>query len=367
MKRKLIMYVLNDITTDARVQRAATALASDFDVTLISTQKGKQIIDDKYINILVGGRFNGILNIFDSIFSAWKIIHKYQPDIVYCHDYYSAILAFFLIKTNCKAKIVYDAHELMIPETGRKDNRLKFFYWFEKRIVNKVDLLICANEERGEIMKKHYGLSQSPFVVPNISQLLVNDDDNDTKALLYSLMDFFSVPKYTVVYAGAVIKSRCVEELLDAAISLSDQCKLLIVGNGDALATLKVKAANHPELLSAFVGAVPYKSLGSILSRCDIGFLYYPVNTLNNTYCASNKIYEYASVGLPMVANENPTVRRIFKDSHIGLTTGDFKKGIILIASELSFYKSKCLEFTSNNQWSKEANNLLQKIEDIYT
>ena len=43
MKKRMYMYVYNDITTDARVQRAANALADDFELTLISTQKGKTI------------------------------------------------------------------------------------------------------------------------------------------------------------------------------------------------------------------------------------------------------------------------------------------------------------------------------------
>ena len=160
-------------------------------------------------------------------------------------------------------------------------------------------------------------------------------------------------------------RSRCIIELFDAALALADKCKLLIVGNGDALEELKIKASEHPELHTAFTGSIPYKSLGSILSRCDIGFLYYPVDTLNNRYCASNKIFEYASVGLPILANENPTVKRILEDASIGISTTNFGEGVHIIFEKGENYKNNCMVFTQNNQWKNMAVLFLQKIESM--
>ena len=365
-RKKIVMYVYNDITTDARVQRAADALAADYDLTLISTQKGKLIKDNNYKNLLVGWRSQGMTNIMATIMGAWRIVRKQHPDVVYCHDYYSSILAYLLIKTHYSGKIVYDAHELIIPEDGYKNNRLSFFYWFEKRIVNKVDLLICASKERGSIMKEHYGLQNAPLVIPNISQLQINDEDKDVQSILDSLKDFFSIDKTTVVYAGAVTGSRRINELLDATISLSDRCKLLIVGNGSALDSIKNKATEHPELESAFTGGIPYKCLGSVLSRCDIGFLYYPSNTLNNKYCASNKIYEYASVGLPMLANENPTVKDILENAKIGISTLNFREGLLQLVADGETYKRNCQVFTLENQWLNEAERLKGAIGTLF-
>lgn len=361
-RKKIVMYVYNDITTDARVQRAANALADGFDLIVISTQKGKKVLDDGYKNLLVGGQSNGSMNIFKTIISAWRIIRKQRPDIVYCHDYYSAILAYLLLKTNYSGKVIYDAHELMIPEPGQNDKRLSFFYWFEKRIVKKVNLLICASEERGQIMKEHYGLKTIPYVVPNISQLQVNDNDPEVQTILKSLKDFFTDNKPTVVYAGAVTSSRRIGELVDVSISLNHQCKLLIVGNGPDLGALKAKVSEHQELKSAFTGAVPYKCLGSILSRCNIGFLYYPVNTLNNKYCASNKIYEYASVSLPVLANENPTVKMILESAKIGISTSNFENGLIQLINNGEQYKQNCSVFNKNNQWDKVADHLKKVV-----
>ena len=363
--KKMIMYVYNDITTDARVQRAANALAFDFDLTLISTQKGKKIEDSNYKNILVGGALTGLWGILETIWVSWRIIRRQHPVVVYCHDYYSAILAFMLIITRYSGRIVYDAHELIIPEDGRIDKRLKFFYWFEKQIVKKVDLLVCASERRGDIMQKHYGLKSKPFVVPNISQLDIYDNDPDTANILSTLKDFFSKDGLTIVYAGVVTSSRKINELFDAVLSIADKCKLLIVGDGEALNLLKEKSAEHPELYVTFTGKVPYKSLGSILSRCDIGFLYYPVDTFNNIYCASNKIYEYASVGLPMLANDNPTIKQSLEEAQIGISTSNFKEGLLFLAEKSKMFKNNCITFTINNQWNSVATQFVLKMKEL--
>lgn len=357
------MYVYNDITTDARVQRAAHALCGEFDVTVLSHDKGKVVQDVDYKNVLLKGwNGNALLLTLGTIWNAYKYIKRERPDYVYAHDYYSSLLCRLVLGHRYCKKVIYDAHELIIPEDGCKMGfRQKFYYRSEKSIVDKVDLVVCASEERGRIMQQHYHLNSKPTVINNISQLSLSNDDT-TKGILQSLNTFFAKPGISVVYAGVVTKSRRIGELYDAVSSLAPDFKLLVVGGGDALQELSVRASQNPHLVSAFTGSVPYQSLGAILSRCDIGFLYYPVNSLNNTYCASNKIYEYASVGLPMIANENPTVKRILEGFQIGLTTSNFKEGILRIAAESGRYKNKCVVFTLENQWEKEASKLKEAV-----
>lgn len=358
--KKLIMFVYNDITTDARVQRAATALADVCDLTLISTDVGKTVANEKYRNILVGHGY-GQKNMIRSIFLAWGIIRRERPEIVYCHDYYSALLAYLLLRTKYNGKIIYDAHELMLPEAGKKSNRQSFFYWFERKIVKRVSLLICASEQRGKLMKEHYGLHSIPLTIPNISQLCICNDD-ECENILSNLSDFFSCPGITLVYAGSVASERHIIELLDAAISLKPDYKLLILGRGDAAHQLRQKASEHIDLISLISDPIPYKCLGAVLSRCDIGYIYYPVTDMNNKYCASNKLYEYASVGLPVITNTNPTLVNEVSKAGIGVASNDFVSAIQQVSSHLSEYKDACQRFTKDNQWTTYAKRLVEEV-----
>lgn len=364
MKPKLIMYVYGDITTDARVNRAATALADKYDVSLLSTNFGKDVKDTIYKNILIGNGGIGMKNLLTNIYEAYKIVKREKPLILYCHDYYSAILAFMLKSRKYCKHIVYDAHELIIPENGVKDSRLRFFYFFEKLIIKNVDKVFCASKERSTIMQEHYNLSCPPIPIRNISQLMVNND-RQIQTIVSSLDEFFSKPGPVVVYAGIVTKSRRIAELANAVSSLAPRFKLLIVGKGDAVEELKEITSSNPNLVSAFTGSVPYKALGAILSKCDIGLVYYPVNTLNNTYCASNKVYEYASVALPIISNTNPTIREELKANHIGVSSDNFVEALNELCNNLDGYKQSCMDYTKANPWQNDAELLLNEIIEL--
>ena len=358
------MYVYGNIQTDARVKRAAKTLAGEYDLILLSSDCGKQVKDDGYKNVLLKCKSSGLMGYFQSVREALKVVKREKPDIFYAHDYYSALVARLLLKHKHCKKIVYDAHELIIPEDGQSDARMKFFYRMEKAIVHKVDLLVCASQERAALMKDHYHLKSDPLVVENISYLPKGYDLSQLDAAK-ELEAFFSDSTPTLVYAGVVTKSRKIDLLFDMSAKLVPTVKLLIVGNGDARNEMKEKAAGQDKLKCCFTGAVPYEALGEILKRCDVGYLYYPINTLNNINCASNKIYEYASVGLPIVANNNPTVKRILENGGIGVASDNFEEALKQTLSSLDEYKRSCAKFVEDNSWAKTAQRLLESVEKM--
>lgn len=359
------MYVYGDIITDARVNRAACALANNYDVTVISTNSGKQVTDKEFKNHLIGTNATGMKPLFQNIWAAYQFIKQNMPDVVYCHDYYSALLAYLLAGKKYCSKIIYDAHELIIPEEGIKDRRTAFFRWFEKRIINKVDLVICASEDRGQFMEDYYKMKKRPLVIRNISQLSINNDEK-TQELLASLEGFFSNPCPTVVYAGVVIKSRGILNLVKAVSDLAPNYKLLLVGQGDALEEAITMAKMNPQLAFSYTGTIPYASLGAVLSKCDIGYVFYPNTSLNNRYCASNKLFEYASVRLPIIANTNPTVMKELAEGRIGVSSDNLTEAIEKVAGDISSYKFKCDEFTEKNPWSQEAEKLIKTVRTIF-
>ena len=361
------MFVYGDITTDARVQRAANSLVNKYDVTVVSVNVHKAVGSFLFKNVVLNCdcKFH-FLKYFIFIFKSLQYLLKNDFVLLYGHDYYSALLlriAFCL--PHRKFRILYDAHELIIPEeNSEQERRMQFFFKWEKSIIKRVDLLLCASDERGNLMRDYYGLDKPPVVIRNISQLCISSDE-ETKGIIDSLSDFFSHKGKTVVYAGVVTSSREIIRLLQACIDLAPQYKLLIVGNGDSVAPMKMLSNKHPELVVEFTGAVPYKSLGAILSRCDIGYIYYPVNTLNNIYCASNKLYEYASVNLPILANKNPTISNSLLVNDLGVSCEDFVKGIIEVDSKLDTYRENCKLFTKHNSWNSESQKLQNAVNEV--
>lgn len=366
--KKIVMFVYGTIATDARVQRAAACLARNFEVILLSVRGKSQVAvgDGKYSNIFIDCGFQRKeFKLFSFLSKCFELIKREKPDIVYAHDYYSTLLVYFLLRRRKRPKLIYDAHELIIPNAHYNvGRRLKFFGWFEKRIVNKVDLLVCASQERGELMKKHYRLKDNPLVVRNISQLTTCFEiENDV--LKERLNEFFVKPGLTLVYAGAITKERMVDKLLDVAVDLIPTYKLLIIGDGGYLEELKSKIEKYPSLTCMCTGALPYRVLGSVLRRCDVGYVYYPADIDNNIYCASNKVYEYASISLPMLSNRNPTLVKIFEVAGIGVACEDYKQGLMEIAMKKDQMKHNCEVFTKNNKWENESEILLRSVSSL--
>lgn len=356
--KKILMIVFNDIDKDSRVQRAAMALNDNFDLTVISYgQYVEHKFDFNVIKFKLNGR-SALVRYFEFIFELLNELRDKKFDVLYAHDFYCA-LPLLILKIKKKSdKFIYDAHELHIPEKYKQLNlRDKFFYFFEKKAIKKADLIICAQENRAQIMKEHYKLNKYPLVIKNISYL-PNSKNDISKNILSKYKDFFEKKAISVVYVGAISEERRILDLVSSINELGKDYKLLIIGDGNYFSVIneKIKNINNSNIL--IINAIPYNCLAPILKQFDIGYLYYPNKYLNNIYCAPNKIFEYASVGLPMISFYNPTLDEIFKKYNIGLCGEDLKEILVKISSDISKYKANLSLFVSDNKWDNEAENL---------
>lgn len=365
--KKMAMIVYNQLKTDARVLRAADALKKEFDITLIGLGDGTFSKDGVRVVEFSLTKKIGMLKYTEFCQKVIKYLKRIEYEILYAHDFYSAI---FVDLANRKNKrMVYDAHELFIPQNGVKMSlRDKFYYQLEKKAIKKADKLICALSERGEVMKGHFNLKACPHVVRNISVLQVYDDEN-SRMLTQQCREFFKKAGSTLVYAGALTRGRRLEKLFELVRWSKNNIKVLIIGSGEATDELKTIAEKEIPKRYFFTGNIPYAYMGVLLEKCDIGFLNYPATNLNNTYCASNKIYEYASVGLPMIAGYNPTLKKILEENQIGMVedqdADNLGECLDWVIAHLEDMKKNCADFIICNTWEKEAESLKHYLKDL--
>ena len=366
MKRTALMVVMNRLDTDARVKRAAEALSDSFNLQVVGVNIASG--SDKYAEIILHNKYKRrILKYFEFVSSVKKIINKEAKNLslVYLHDYYTAYLVKWLKRKYPGIKVVYDAHEVIIPEQGKKQaKREKFFYTFEKNAVKLCDLFICASPIRAVLLMNHYHLNTMPLSIENISELpLVVDDISN--GILNDIDQAIGLENNILVYAGAITISRKIEKLVEI-IEKNPMAKLLVVGDGEYRKNLEEICSSKIAGRFYFTGGVPYKYLGAILKKCAVGFISYPNDTLNNTYCAPNKIYEYASVCLPMIAPPNVTLDKFFEKYSIGVTGEDLSKAFSDVFSDIPAYKENCQIFSEQNPWAKQKGILLDAVLNLY-
>lgn len=365
-KPKMLMFVYNDLTTDARVQRSLDTLKQTFDITILSTGKPYEYIGIK--NVVLSSSKTGMRKYFDIVRQVITYVNKHQSEYLYLHDYYSCIPGLRLYKRH---KTIYDAHELIIGTNQYPvPRREKFFGFFERLIVDRVQLIICADEKRAEMMQDYYKLKHVPYVVPNYSELPIDEDYSFSP----DLIEYFTDKRKTLVYAGALTGGRNIEKIILSAAQLTGEYKVLIVGDGGEKSKLEKIASECNRLKYKFTGSVPYKHLGSILKRCDVGYLSYPMTNLNNIYCAPNKIFEYASVELPMICNDNTNLISIVGASRIGVCVSDkgidgcsrsIEEALALLHQDYDIYKKNIQTFRTEHSWALISEKYLSKVQSI--
>ena len=360
---KTLMIVYNSLNTDARVRRSAEALTELGEVKLIGIDEDSKIekVDSE---VLILKSKHNLMRYFEFIYKIKKLIRRIDFDLLFANDFYCAELVPWVKRKNKNAHIVYDAHELYIPQKDKPLNkRFEFFYKKEKRAIHDAELVICANNERASIMQEHFELNRLPTAIRNISQLpLVHD--SISKGYEDKTDEFFTLPGITLVYAGVLSSARKIETLVEIA-EKEENTKLLIIGDGQHRNLLEERASKSLGRRVFFTGSIPYTYLSVLLSKCDIGYLFYPTDILNNIYCAPNKIYEYASVRLPMIANANPTVERILSDSGIGVASDDLLSAYRIVSQDLEGYKNRCDIFNRNNKWEDEREVLISSVKGL--
>lgn len=156
---------------------------------------------------------------------------------------------------------------------------------------------------RAYIMKSWWGLESLPYVFPNKPygmtlrrELPLSCDA--TRRIVDELegSDF-------VIYQGILQNEESVVEIARALKVLGGHYPLVLMGidrNGMAPRIKKVYGDTH------YYESIPAPKHLEITSRARFGVVFYDGANLNKAFCAPNKIYEYSSFGMPMLANDIP-------------------------------------------------------------
>lgn len=183
--------------------------------------------------------------------------------------------------------------------------------WIYRRLmkiyVKNAAAVVISEACRAAIFRAWYGLNKTPFVLPNKPachprNLRLAVEDVNARNLLSSLGSNDKI----VLYQGGIYPARQLDYVADAVQSMGDDWRFLVMGpaHADYLAALKkcnARLIHIPNIIAP-------KHL-QITSHAYIGILSYSHVSLNNVFCAPNKIWEYSGFGLPMLCNDLPPLQ----------------------------------------------------------
>lgn len=234
---------------------------------------------------------------------------KYR--LVILHDYL-ALLAFSLVRRAARFEglVWFNSYDALDPAS--RDGRLSLMHWVRKRqqtLFSGIDFFSLPTEER----KPYYpvqAVRRESFVIPNFPALSVY-------ARFTHVREWRTQPEIRLIYQGALGRGHGFEQLIRLLHTRIAGKPLQLILKGwiepDYKRELQALAASHgvtEQLRFADYG--PYPKVPELASGCTIGLaIFTGQDVMNRTLgTASNKIYEYAAVGLPVLLLDTPYFRK---------------------------------------------------------
>lgn len=243
-----------------------------------------------------------------------RLCKSKKPSAVLLYDAAAFSLFHLFVPRHMRSRkmiVWYHNHDVSVEEEVGKFSLMRLMKKLEIHYFRRADIFSLPNQVR----LKYFPISDlrsSPFVIPNYPSSFffgkwfrTGQVCDDNLRLIFQghiaqsnrIEDFINILSNTV--AG-----RKVELHLAGPIHVEYENTIVVLAK-----TLGVQDR-------VFIyGRLPYGELPALTSRCHVGLAIYGFhNTMVRTMStASNKIFEYASVGLPVLVNDRPDLKDEFE------------------------------------------------------
>lgn len=315
-KKVLILSTVHSVG-DARIfhKEAKTLLKAGYDVSIIAQHAKNEIIEGIKIIALPKSK-NRFQRIIFSPFRIIRLALKEKVDIYHFHD--PELIPMGLISKLLHKKVIYDVHEDVSEQILSKDyipNFIKkivsvLFGLFEKSSSKKFDYIITVTNE---IKNKFIKYNKNTIVVSNYTSFRFVENFKN------KVIDLKQTNNVKIIFTGSIYNERGILEGLEAINLLRDlSIKFILYGyisNNNFLKKLK-KIDIFDSL--EYGGVLPYVDIFKKLQEVDIGYICdYPLK--RHMESLPVKMFEYMSVGLPIVASNFPNWRNIIEGDQCGL------------------------------------------------
>jgi glycosyltransferase involved in cell wall biosynthesis len=229
-----------------------------------------------------------------------------RPALAYAYEPH-AVTALGL--AGCRARVVYHRHE--IEDLGPADRRslqgwiLALSWRFGKR----ADLLVFPEQHRARMYQEFVGDPREPLVVPNFPLLSAFAPITDWPAILEARWR-----EKVLLYRGAIGAYNGILQMVRALPDVDAAVTLRLCGGAEPafLGELRALAAEVGVVgRLRYDGYVPYDRLNRETVGAAAGLVLYQRVQANLEFnaTATNKLYEYAACGVPVVVPDRPAFR----------------------------------------------------------
>jgi glycosyltransferase involved in cell wall biosynthesis len=318
---RIAMLLHKSVEYDSRVRREASALArAGHHVTVLELTKvarGESLDGFTRDSVLPPDWMRRHLpfHLYRIAFLAGFVagLLRSKPDVVHAHD--AAMLLPGVIGARLTgAQLVYDSHELATSVPYRERAWGWFVAAIERIVVPRCTDVITVADGIALRLRKRYGLSSTPAVVRNVSEL----KPTGAGGLRARIGIEGHAP--LVLHQGAPAPARGCEVLV-AAIERLPGVHLVFLGDpepGYASILREMVRAHGVQDRVTLLPSVPLERLLAHTAEADVGVTLLQDTCENHRLALPNKLFEYIAAGVPVIASALPETQRLVESYGIG-------------------------------------------------
>jgi glycosyltransferase involved in cell wall biosynthesis len=365
---RVAFSVTNCICHDQRVMKIAETVKSlSCDITIIGRRSG-----DCYNSDSVPFRTKRFRMIFRSGFLFYMsfnirlliFLFFHRFDFLVSNDL-DTLLPNFLVSKLKRIPLVYDSHEYFIGVPEIQNRPFVKWVWtsIEKLVFPRLKYVMTVSDSIATQYEKDYGLK--PLTVRNCSiktELMVPFSRDELKLDPDHLL--------LIMQGTGINVDRGGEELIDA-IAITDNVSLIVIGSGDKFQplidkTLKTGLSDRIR----FISKLPWQELMRYTRSADAGFSGDKNSNVNYNFSLPNKLFDYISAGIPVIASDLPEISKILTEYKCGIVIPEVNKEEISEAIKklrdnrrlLSELKQNSVIASESINWENES----LKVEKLY-
>lgn len=282
-----------------------------FDVTLVVPHDDDVCVDDVRI-VSLPRTTSRARRMTSGVWRAYRAVRRLRADIFHFHD--PELLPLGLLLKLTGRRVIYDVHEDLPRQILHKDwiaAWLRRPIAFAMEVVEQaaarlLDGVVAATPTIGKRFPRHSTAVVQNFPLREEFGRSAGPPQNERPLLL--------------AYIGGIQEVRGAREMVRAIhlVHRHPQARLVMAGEFYP-ASLEAALRDEPGWNRAtFAGLLERREVGDLLSRARIGLiLFHPLP--NHLEAQPNKLFEYMSAGIPVIASDFPLWREIVSEAECGL------------------------------------------------